>query len=82
MDVSSERTDVEFELMDGGLVGQNELLAPGDVLALELAEGMAIHDLIDHELEVSAGGLNLAIDLALQSAAVLGGEDASACQEA
>ena len=79
---SSEGANFQLELMYCWAVELSELLAPGNVPALELSEWVAVHDLIDHDLEVSACSLDLLGDLAVQLAAVSGKSDASARQEA
>jgi hypothetical protein len=79
---NSEGANLELELMYCRAVELSNVLAPGDVLALEITEWVAVHDLIDHGLEMSARDFDLLGDLAVQLAAVLGEGDASACQEA
>lgn len=78
---NSEGANLELELAYCRTVEVGDLLAELDVPALEISEDVTVQELVDHVLENQAGVLDFGVDLAVECAAVLGEEDAVACQE-
>lgn len=78
---NSEGANFELELAYCWPVDVGDLLAELDVPALEIPEDVTVQELVDHVLENQAGILDFGVDLAVKCVAVLGEEDAIACQE-